>query len=135
MFIYFNCLLFKSISLRPLLHFINLLPFFPLCPFLSLLPISLLSFLSSPFHPIPSSPSFLSIPPFLARLIPAQPLLSFLFLYLFIPLLFLLPLHFFLALHSFLFLLPITPFHPISPSHPFIPIPPSIMTIRFDKYY
>ena len=104
MFVYFNRLLFKSISLLPLLHFISLLPFFPL-PFLSLLPFSppllvrfpssLPSFLfysSFSYPSIPSnlsissyllfpnsSPSFPLIPPFLGRLLPVQPFISFLF--------------------------------------------------------
>ena len=123
MFVYFNCLLFKSISLPPFLHFITFLPFFPLLPFLSLLPFPPPSLLvrfstSFPFHFTPSSfptppffptsqfppvlwthiiiviiiasqqllfpnssPSFLFIPPFLARLLPVQPLISFLFLH------------------------------------------------------
>ena len=101
MFVYFNCLLFKSISLRPFLHVITLFPFFPLLPFLSLLPFPSfpscpLPYLPSfPFHPsIPFnlsissyllfpnySPSFFSIPPFLAPLLPVQPLISFLFLH------------------------------------------------------
>ena len=111
MFVYFNRLLFKSISLLPLRHFISLLPFslfffsFPSClsppssfPFpLAFLPSSSspLLFLPSFSYPsIPSnfsissyllfpnsSPSFLSIPPFLGRLLPVQPLISFLFLH------------------------------------------------------
>ena len=114
MFVYFNCLLFKSISLLPFLHFITFLPLFPLLPFLSLLPFPPPSLLvrfptSLPFHFTPSSfptppffsypsilsnlsissyllfpnssPSFLFIPPFLARLLPVQPLISFLFLH------------------------------------------------------
>ena len=105
MFVYVNCLLFKSISLLPFFHFITLFPFFPLLPFLFLLPFSLLvgfpTSLSFPFYPsfisypsIPSnlsissyllfpksSPSFLLIPTFLARLLPVQPLSSFLFLH------------------------------------------------------
>ena len=70
MFVYFNRLLFKSISLLPLFHFISLLPFFPLLPFLSLLPFSppllvrfpsSLPFLSTlPFH----TPPFLLTSPF-----------------------------------------------------------------------
>ena len=102
MFVYFNRLLFKSISLLPFLHFITLLPFFPLLPFLSLLPFSPLSILvrflsflpllsypsipsnlsSSSYLLFPnSSPSFLSIPPFLARLFSVQPLIYFLILH------------------------------------------------------
>ena len=106
MFVYFNQLLFKSISLLPLLHFISLPPFFPLLPFLSLssfsplllfrFPSSLPFFFTLPFsHPsIPSNlsissyllfpnsfPFFPSIPPFLGSLLPVQPLISFLFLH------------------------------------------------------
>ena len=106
MFVYFNCLLLKSISHLPFLHFITLLHFFPSFPsylFLSFpsCPLPYPPPPYFPFHPsffsypsIPSnlsissyllfpktSPSFFSIPPFLARLLPVQPLISFLFLH------------------------------------------------------
>ena len=106
MFVYFNCLLFKTMSLLPFLHFSTLLPFFPLLPFphtfFSSFPSCPLPYLLSfPFYPslfsypsIPSnisissyllfpnsSPSFHSIPPFLVHLLPIQPLISFLFLH------------------------------------------------------
>ena len=82
MFVYFNRLLFKSISLLPLLHFISLPPFFlsfpshlsPLFFFFASLPSSLpfftLPFPTPPFHPIsPFSPisSSLIPPPFSLR--------------------------------------------------------------------
>ena len=84
MFVSFNRLLFKSISLLPLLHYISLLPFFPLLPFPSLLPFSppllvrftsYLSFLFTlPFPTPPVLPTSL-FPPIFSSLIP--PLLSY----------------------------------------------------------
>ena len=105
MFVYFNCLLFKSIYLLPFLHLspssLSFL-FFLLFPLTFSPPSLLVRFPTSlPFHSTPfffsypsilsnvsissnlifpsSSPSFLFIPPFLARLLPVQPLISFLF--------------------------------------------------------
>ena len=82
MFVYFNRLLFKSISLLSFLHFIIILPFFPLLPFISLLPFPLLPFLSAPLLPsFPFYAFFFScnisspFPPIPSSLIP--PLLSF----------------------------------------------------------
>ena len=65
MFVYFNRLLFKSIFLLPLLHFISLPPFFffaSLPPFLSFFT---LPFPTPPFHPISPFPPISSslIPP------------------------------------------------------------------------
>ena len=106
MFVYFNCLLFKSISLLPFLHSLSSLSslFCPSFPSYLSPPSLLVRFpISLPFHSTPfffsypsilsnvsissylifpsSSPSFLFIPPFLARLLPVQPLISFLFVH------------------------------------------------------
>ena len=138
MFVYFNRLLFKSISLLPLLHFISLLPFFPHLPFLYLLPFSPPLLVDFP----PSLPSNLSIssssliPPLLSfrsllsliASFPSNPLF-FLIPPLIQPLLFSTPSFFptlqsFLSLFSILSLLSILPLQsviPLLPLHSFLP--------------
>ena len=157
-FVYFNRLLFKSISLLPLLHFISLLPFFlsflfpfpsylspllflsaslpPSLPFFSTLPFPTpLFLLTSPFPPIFSS----LIPPFLffqslLSLVASFPsnLLFFPIPPLIEPLLFSTPSFFptppFLPIHLFR---PTSPFPPFLLTIPLIPILPSHHTPLF----
>ena len=105
MFVFFNCLLFKSISLLHLLHFITLLPFF----------------LSYPSSVFPLLFLFASIFP---------PFLSFLSQLLFLLLHFFQPLHFLLSL---LLSLPFLPFYPSFPCSP--PFRPALSSFIFLHLY